>query len=195
MPKLRFSVVLPILQVIITAVLTWWADRVEWMFLADTSRAPGRFVFEDVIVFYLRQVWKGVNAPTYPFCLVNGPGTGRVWQFSLSEVLYFCSVAILWFLVGRFMDRRNQRTDAEEGRVSTKAAKAWLALLVAWGLALLALTLFWAYEDLHLFPDSGAFANLRFEAYVRPYELVESVLFLAWSLILIIMPGKRLVFG
>jgi hypothetical protein len=89
------------MQVAITAVLTLWADRVDWL-LVDSKRIPGPFVH---VVLKLRLIWRGVNAPTCPLCLA-GSSNHSILGFSAGELLYLAAVASLWYLVGRFLDRR-----------------------------------------------------------------------------------------
>ena len=84
--KLKFSILLSIVQVIITAVLTLWADRVDWMLLALSNRAPGPYVHVHLFVIEARLIWRGVNAPTFPLSRAFGVG----------EILYLAAVAVLW---------------------------------------------------------------------------------------------------
>lgn len=83
--KLKFSVLLPVVQVIITAVLTLWANRVDWMLLGLSHRAPGPYARVHLFVIEARVTWRGVNAPTFPLSRVSGG----------SEVLYLAAVAVL----------------------------------------------------------------------------------------------------
>lgn len=172
--KLKFSVLLPVVQVIITAVLTLWADRVDWMVLGLSHRAPGPHVRVHLFVIAARVIWRGVNAPTFPLSRVSGG----------SEVLYLAAVAVLWYLVGRFFDRR-KRLEVPEGQgIKTPTAMPHFLMMV-WGIFLL-------FESLWTSRDEIAFTHSYF---LRIDGLIVATLFLAWSLILLIFPGWRLARG
>ena len=107
MRKWRFPLALCLVQTALTAVLTLWADRVDWL-LGDSNRVPPPFLKVHMLVIELRRVWRGVNAPTLPF---NFAGQKRFQSLGLSvpEILYLVAVAALWFLVGYFQERAKRR--------------------------------------------------------------------------------------
>jgi hypothetical protein len=140
-----FNSDLPIVQVAITAVLEVWADRVDWILLADTSRTPGRFLYLDLSVIEARMIWRGINAPAYPLCLA-GSLTRQIIEV-LKTMSYF--------------------------------------LMMAWGIFLLFVSLWTIRAELSF---AGSYF-LRIDAFVV------AALFLAWSLILLILAGRRLVGG
>src|SRR5215472_16355502 len=94
--RLKLALVLPVAQVVITAILTLWADRVTWL-LGNSNRVPGPFTHLDLLVISLRLIWRGVNAPACPLCAANS---------NVGELLYLAAVAVLWYSVGRFLDHR-----------------------------------------------------------------------------------------
>lgn len=178
--KFRFSVLLPIVQVIITAVLTLWADRVDWMLLALSNRAPGPYVHVHLFVIEARLIWRGINAPTFPLCTA-GQSNRQVLGFGVGEILYLAAVAVLWYLVGRFLDRR-RHSKVTEGQGTMTPRTMPHFLVMAWGMFLLV-------ESLWTFHDEISFAHSYF---LRIDGIIVATLFLVWSLILLIFPGWRL---
>jgi hypothetical protein len=189
--KLRFSIVLPVTQVAITAILTFWANRVDWMvFGGDSNRVPGRFARVDLIVSYLRLFWRGVNAPTFPLCLFRGNPTS--WMgLGAGGLLYLPAVALLWWFVGRFFDRRRGLGGPEE-RGTTARKRVISVLLLAWGMFLLAISILGIRDSLRFFPGASHLADIRFLIHFRPYVPWNAASFLLWSLILIISHGTTL---
>ncbi len=179
-PKLSFALVLPIVQVAITAVLGVWADRVDWILLANTSRAPGRFVHLDLLIIEARLIWRGINAPTFPLCL-TGPSNRQILGVGVGEILYLAAVAILWYWVGRSFDqRKGLEVPASQGIKILKTVFCFL--MMAWGLFLLFVSLWTLRAEV-------SFARSYF---FRLDGFVIAALFLAWSLILLILAGRRL---
>jgi hypothetical protein len=169
--------------VAITAILGVWADRVDWILLANTSRAPGRFVHLDLIIIEARLIWRGINAPTFPLCLA-GSSSRQIFGIGVGEVLYLAAVAVLWYWVGRFFDwRGGLEVPASQG--IKKGKNVCYFLMMAWGIFLLFVSL-WTVRAEVLFARSYFF---RIDAFVI------AALFLAWSLILLILAGRRLAGG
>jgi hypothetical protein len=181
--KLSFALVLPMVQVAITAVLGVWADRVDWILLANTSRAPGRFVHLDLIIIQARLIWRGINAPTFPLCLA-GSSRRQILGIGVGEILYLAAVAVLWYWVGRFFDRR-RGLEVPTSQGIKKRKTVCYFLMMAWGIFLLFVSL-WTVRAEVLFARSYFF---RIDAFVV------AALFLAWSLILLILAGRRLAGG
>ena len=179
--KLRFSLALPIVQVAITAVLTLWADRVDWL-LIGSNRVPGPFVHVNLLVLTLRPIWRGVNAPTWPLCLA-GSSNNSMLGFSARELLYLAAVAVLWYLVGRFLDRRRGLQSQGSRQISLR--KSVLSVcMTAWGIALLSVSVL-SLDS--IFPVT--FSGTRL---IRPENVVICALFLLWSFLLITIPGHKL---
>jgi hypothetical protein len=170
-------------QVAITAVLGVWADRVDWILLANTSRAPGRFVHLDLIIIEARLIWRGINAPTFPLCLADSSNR-QILGFGVGEILYLPAVAVLWYWVGRFFDRsRGLEVPMSQGIKMRKTVCYFL--MMAWGIFLLFVSL-WTIRAEVLFARSYFF---RIDAFVV------ATMFLAWSLILLILAGRRIAVG
>lgn len=180
--KLSFALALPIVQVAITAVLGVWADRVDWILLANTSRAPGRFVHLDLIIIEARLIWRGINAPTFPLCLA-GSSKRQILGFGVDEILYLAAVAVLWYWVGRFFDRRRGVEATTDG--IKKLKPVYYFLMLAWGNFLFLVSLWNASAEV-------SFARSYF---FRIDAFVVAALYLAWSLILLILAGRRLAAG
>ena len=70
----------------------------DWL-LGDSNRIPPRFVQVHLAAIELRQVWRGVNAPTFPFNLA-GQRHFQLLGLSIAEILYLIAVAVLWYLCG-----------------------------------------------------------------------------------------------
>jgi hypothetical protein len=189
--KLRLSIVLPVTQVAITAILTFWANRVDWMvFGGDGNRVPGRFARVDLVIIDLRLFWRGVNAPTFPLCMFHGNPTSWTLGLGAGGLLNLLAVALLWYLVGRFFDRR-RGLDVPNEWQTTARKRAISVLLTAWGIFLLGISILGVRDSLHLF-DASRLVNLSFLLHFRPYVLWNEALFLLWSLILITFHGTAL---
>ena len=189
--RLRLSIALPVAQVAITAVLTFWANRVDWIVFGESNRVPGRFARLDLVVIYARLLWRGVNAPTFPLCMMRGHPTRWTLGFGAGELLNLSAVAFLWYSVGRFFDRRRDLDVPNERQ--TKGRKRVISiLLLAWGMFLLGVSLLGVRDSLRLFPGASPLATLSFLLHFRPYVLWDEALFLLWSLILIVFHGTAL---
>jgi hypothetical protein len=143
---------------------------------------PGGFLYLHLRVIDARLIWRGVNAPTFPLCLAGLTGF-QVLGFGVGEILYLAAVAILWYLVGRFIDRRaGLEVPTSRGIKALKIVSYFL--LMAWGLFLLFGSL-WAIR-----------AELTFDrAHFFRINILTEALFMAWSLILLIFAGRRLAGG
>jgi len=175
-----FSMLLPIVQVAITGVLGVWADRVDWILLANTSRAPGRFVHLDLLIIEARLIWRGINAPTYPLCLA-GSSNRQILGVGIGEILYLAAVAALWYWVGRWFDQR-RGLEVPRSQEIKKLTTVFYFLMMAWGLFLLFVSLLTVRAEV-------SFARSYF---LRPNAFVAAALFLTWSVILLILAGRRL---
>ena len=165
--RLKLALVLPVAQVVITAILTLWADQVTWL-LGDSNRVPGSFTHFHLLVISLRLIWRGVNAPTCPLCAARS---------NIGELLYLAAVAVLWYLVGRFLDhRRGVQPGASYESQKQKTAVAVLTLV--WGVALLALGI--------IESDRQVSASFRVEARII------CALFFLWGSLLVAIPTREL---
>ena len=173
MRKWRFPLALCVVQTALTALLTLWADRVDWL-LGDSNRIPPPFLKVHMLVIELRWVWRGVNAPTFPFNFA-GQKRSRILGLSLPEILYLFAVAALWFLVGYFRVRakRGKFNPSQSTRPSTTVAVA----ILVWGVVLFLVTLLQIRDA---FPWTFTFG--------RTFNLVaflNAILYAVWSVVLV----------
>jgi len=123
MRKLKLAVVLPIIQVLVAIVLLLRAER---------TPVPAGLDY-----YYHPRAWlicKGLNAPAMLLLIPFG-GT---WYFVppipiVGRALFLISVAIVWYFVGRLLDRRRAPIRAREHRIPTTLLLQFL-LLVAGGI-------------------------------------------------------------
>jgi hypothetical protein len=164
MRRSSVPVALSAIQTAVTAALTVWADRVDWL-LGDSNRIPPHFVRLHMLVIELRQIWRGVNAPTFP---LNFAGQKRfqILGLSMPEILYLFAVAALWFLVGHFREQYK----SEHPRNPVAVA------ILGWGVILFMLALLQIREA---FPWTLGFGLFR------PIALVNVLLYAIWSFVLI----------
>lgn len=126
---------------------------------------PLHFVKLHLAVLDLREIWRGINAPTVPF---NSAGQKpfQLLGLSVPEILYLIAVAVLWYLVGYFGERRKMQ----------KSHVVAIAILL-WGVILLLLSIVQMPEA---FPWTFAFGRI-----FRLNRFLNALLYAVWSLILI----------
>jgi hypothetical protein len=180
--KPRLSLVLPVVQVAITAVLTIWADRVDWLLLDNSRRMPPPFVRVHLFVIDFRRIWRGVNGPTFPLNM-SGLSEFRLLGLGFGEILYLVAVALLWYLVGRFLDRR-KRLGIPTVQTSERRKAVFAILTLSWGIFLFFTSILLILDA---FPVTFAFGRI-----VRPTTLIIYGLQLFWSLILIAFAARKL---
>ena len=174
--KLRLALVLPVTQVIITAILTLWADRVTWLLIANSTRVPGPYVRVHLLAISLRLIWRGVNGPTCPIC-VAGSANYLILGFSVGELVYLAAVVVLWYLVGRFLDRRRglqppaQYQSQTQGTMIAILTLVWVIILFLFGLVEI---------------DRSPRGSFHVEA-----QIICALLFV-WSFLLIAFPARKL---
>ena len=162
----RMPIALCVAQTTATAALTFWADRMEWL-LPDSSRIPPHFVRLHLAVLDVREVWRGINAPTVPFNFA-GLKPFQLLGLSVPEILYLVAVAVLWYLVGYFHEQRNTQ----------KNPVVSIAILL-WGVILLCLCIVLMRE-----------AFLR--SFFYPVRFLNALLYAIWALVLIRFGAKNL---
>lgn len=106
-----------------TAILTFWADRMERLH-GDSDRIPPHFVRFRLAVLDLREIWRGINAPTVPFNFA-GLKPFQIFGLSTPEILYLIAVAVLWYLVGHFCEQ----PQVQMSRIFAGATLIWGAVL------------------------------------------------------------------
>lgn len=182
MRKWRFPLALGVLQTAITAVLTLWADRVDWL-LGDSNRVPPSFLKVHMLVIELRQVWRGVNAPTLPFNFA-GQKRFQILGLSVPEILYLVAVAALWFLVGYFRELAKQRN--ANSLQSTGPSKTIAAAILVWGVVLFLFALLQIHEA---FPWGFTFRIFKLSAFLDVF------LYALWAALLLRFGFKALASG
>ena len=120
---LKFPIALCIAQTAVTAIVTFWADRMEWMFGFSPNRFLPHFARLHLAVVLFRETWRSINAPTFP---LNFAGLKGYRVLSGGEILYLIAVAVLWYLVGYFHERRKMR----KSRVVSVAILIWGVILL-----------------------------------------------------------------
>jgi hypothetical protein len=180
MRKWPFPIALSVIQTAVTAVLTLWADRTDWL-LGDSNRIPPTFLRLHMLVIELRRVWRGVNAPTLPF---NFAGQKRFQMLGLSvpEVLYLFAVAALWFLVGYFREQAKERK--ANPSQNTGHSKTIAVATLVWGVVLF---LFALLQIREAFPWGFTFG--------RTFNLIAFLnvfLYALWAALLIRFGSKAL---
>lgn len=166
--KWRFPLLLCAIQTAATAALTLWADRVDWL-LGDSNRIPPPFLKVHMMVIALRQVWRGVNAPTLPFNFA-GQKRFQILGLSVPEILYLFAVAALWFVVGYLVSRR--RKDANPSQ-STGQSKTVAVAILVWGVVLF---LFALLQIREAFPWGFTFGRT-----FNPIAFINVFLYALWS--------------
>jgi quinol-cytochrome oxidoreductase complex cytochrome b subunit len=101
--------------------------------------------------------------------------------YSLEDLSFFLGVAILWFLIGKWLDRRRLNELRSERRMAIRELLISV-LLVALGLFMGLGFLYWGADGLR-----------------NPYKggdywatMISSIFFLVWSVGLILAVGKRI---
>lgn len=87
MASRRLPIALCVAQTVATAVLTLWADRMELIVCLAGNRIPPQFVKLGLPVLPLREIWRGINAPTFPFNQAR-PKLFQLFGLSVPEILY-----------------------------------------------------------------------------------------------------------
>jgi len=158
-PSRKLPIGLCAAQTAATAILTFWADRMEWM-RGDSNRMLPRFARLNYVILDLRNTWRSINAPTYPLNYA-GLKSFHVLGLSPEEILYLIAVAVLWYLVGYFRE--------QEGTQKRRAVAIAILLL---GVILLFISI--------------AMMPAIFKAgFFIPLEVLNALLYAVWALVLI----------
>ena len=173
MRQLRF--VLPTLQLLAAIALLQSGYRATGPRGLDTAYAP-----TSLFVCF------GINAPAIPFkalALLFPERTDQpapiFFGFSPADGFFLAGVVVVWFLVGRALDRRkSSKIAAVQAPSGAIALRLFLLLPVIWGCALL-------HMGVRVLHSPGRWNN-----YLG--NVVEGTLFIAWSLLLIIRPILKL---
>jgi len=165
-PSRKLPLALCVAQTAATAILTFWADRMEWM-RGDSNRIIPRSARLNYVILDLRNTWRSINAPTFPLNYA-GLKSFHVLGLSAMEILYLIAVAVLWYLVGYFRE--------QEGMQKRRAVA--IAILL-WGVILLFISI--------------AMMPAIFKAgFLIPLGLLNASLYAVWALLLIRFGVKNL---
>lgn len=177
MHRIRLSIPLPAIQLPLAIALWEWGDRFFRPHLSRGGFGPGQ------LVCY------GINAPAIFLRLIVFPFTRghpywpqlSVMGYSLEDLSFFLGVAILWFLVGKWLDRR---------RLSEERSKSWMAIrALPINLFLIALGLFIGI-GLLLEGVDGLRIPYKWGDYWG--TIIESVFFLVWSVAFVVAVGMKI---
>lgn len=169
MRRQRLAFVVAAVQVTFTAILTYWADRVDWLQGGLTRRVPPPYPRVHYAVVQLRKIWRGVNAPTIP---LNSAGTKQfmILGFSIPEILYLFAVAVLWYWIVRSFRQPYTYTSAKRESIKSLALIVWgvILMFVAVDQAVLAFA--------RVFPSGRLF---------YPITFITAFPYATWSLVLV----------
>jgi hypothetical protein len=168
--KLRLALIMPVIQFVVAATLLQWGYR--------TPVPPG----SEIYIPTVRLVCRGLNAPALLFRILDPFTWGVEWHdvprsilgFDTGDIPFLVGVIVVWYLVGRTLDKRRL--------ISGTAVRSRIAVaLVACFLLLLGGFLFSA--GLHDF-GPGRPNN--------PGPPFGAILTLVWSITLIFLSGREL---
>jgi hypothetical protein len=187
MRKVRFAVILPTAQVFVAAILLVWTDLAISIVYRYWWRFPRREVYIDACVIATNTVSHGINAPALLFrglALSLRLQGHPVWGVGVEDVFYLAGVVVLWYLVGRTLDRRRLRITTSASRMST--GRVWFnLLLVLWG-TLLFVGCFTSFYEL------TRASGVNIHTFYFNSDIWALALTLVWALILMIFPGLNL---
>jgi len=171
MRKLRLALVLPITQFVIATILLKWGDR---------TVPPGKVMY----VHTARLICWGLNAPALLFRFLNPIGWGPMWDglprsilgFDTDDLFFLLGVIVVWYFVGRALDRRPASEKvAPRGTVTVATLMVCFVVLALGGL----LSFAGVHDLVH--PSSN-----------NPYHSVRGLLTLIWSVSLIFLSVRWL---
>jgi hypothetical protein len=171
----RLPIALCVAQTTVTALITFWADRMEWLRGDSTSLLP-LFARLHYAILDFRETWRSINAPTFPFNFF-GSKDFHVLGIGAKEIPYLVAVAVLWYLVGYFHEREGMR----------KRRSISIAVLV-WGLILLCLFMAMIREtafDAHSIISAEEPSAFPFGVWGLSLGLLNGFPYGVWGLVLI----------
>jgi peptidoglycan/LPS O-acetylase OafA/YrhL len=145
----------------------------DWL-LADSNRIPPRFVQVHLIAIELRQIWRGVNAPTFPFNLA-GQRDFQLLGLSIAEIFYLIAVAVLWYVCGILAT--NKKSEPSTHATPYQRSRIVALAILFWGVILFVLSILQVPQA---FPWTFAFGRI-----FRPIPLIVGVLYAVWAIVLI----------
>ena len=173
--QLKLRLILPGAQLAIAALLLHWGYVAYLPKGFDTAYVPtGRLICD------------GINAPARLLTNLVEVLLPEQWRWSITGsrgeiLLFFTCIALLWYLIGRELDLHRPSEAGTQARV-TPVAFFFNAFLALWGM-LLTVSSVINFGHLQVLGRWNNFVG----------NILEGVLYWAWSLILIIFPAVTLV--
>jgi hypothetical protein len=175
MPKLRLSVILPILLVCLDFPVALWQSHV------DAQQPPKH---EYPIVSTVTLAYLGLNAPAVVFkglCVATLPiyridhDPPTLFGIGAEQLLFFTGAVLLWFTVGLSFDRRRSSPMHRQTATTIWRALGTLSLLA------FAILLFWG----------GVFV-MRHRPSGNPVgDVLQGILWFGWSVVLAVASAMR----
>jgi hypothetical protein len=175
MSKVRFAVLLPVLMICAALAVERWQGHVR-----DSVPPKGEYPFVSTATL----VYQGINAPALLFSklsieflpiyhITRTPSS--FLGVGVERMLFFLGVAILWLLLGMWLDRRRQ-TKATSQRMATPTT-------VLIGLVEGAVGITLVYVGLYPFRNPGSSTN--------PFgDVAKGVLVIVWGISLMVLCGS-----
>jgi hypothetical protein len=190
--KLRLRVALPVAQLVI-GIIAFYADhQFSWVFLSDYKGPPTHrtLVFAELALF-AKVFCTGVSASALLFWFFGAFAAESrlntqplsVVGFNLGEILFFLGVVVLWYSIGRAIERHWSCKSSNHKGLSISDRCA-LTLLMVWGLVLLA-TDIWFLRYVSL--SKGGWTSNSFLDFPR---IAVMSIALIWSMLLIVLPAR-----
>jgi hypothetical protein len=171
--KTKLAILLPIVQVLLTVVLTNWGEAIQL-----------RFGLLNSHVGSVKYLCLALNGPglvfRYTEILISPiKGISHGLAFLLDTVLYLLGVALLWYYVGRQIDRFVSGTPPYRWRIPVLGFLFYL-FVILWGLKL-------------FFLGNARFYTSDSQNYHSPADTTNGVIFIIWSMVLIIFGARKIV--
>jgi len=175
MRKLKFAIALPIAQILIASILLLLADR--------AAISPPNFSLAWLLC-------RSLNSPVMLLMLPFGGNWNFVPQIPyVGRGFFLICVGLVWYLVGRALDRRGAKPAREPRLITVLAAQS---LVLVAGVLLLLI----AWRDVS-YPETsfrGAFLDVVRSVQATPaLGLSLTSITLAWSFALIFFSGRSVV--
>ena len=183
---------LPVAQLLIGIIAFYANHQFSWVFYSDYKGPPthGTLVFAE-LALSAKVFCTGVSAPALVFWFFGAFAAEprlntqplSVVGFNLEEILFFLGVVVLWYSVGRAIELHcSSKSSNYRGLlISDRCA---LIMLMAWGLVLLAIDIwFLSYMPL----SNGGWAPHSFLDFPRIAVMSMSLI---WSMLLIVLPAQ-----
>jgi hypothetical protein len=171
MRKLKLALFLPMVQVVIAVFLLEWGYRAPYPFPKGG---------DELYVSTERLICLGINAPAFLLSflveLIPIPDV-TVFHLYTGDFAFLGCVIVVWYLVGRMVDR--QILHQASAPVGTTPVKSLLNFL------LVVLGGWFLYSGIEALRSPGRLNNYT-------GNIVQGILFLAWSFVLILIPGRAL---